>query len=74
MMKMQFSKKAYEQLTDESKAELKPVVCSCVVNGQADDDCELCDGCGQVYEVVLSTSEVAIKDNLRRQGVPIQLN
>lgn len=71
-MKMTFSKQVYDQLSDDSQAELIPVTCDCVTDDQASESCAYCDGGGVIYEKKLSLEdEKAIVNNLRSQGVPI---
>jgi hypothetical protein len=71
-MKMVFGKRAYDQLDEHGRSTLKPIACHCTEAGPADDNCEICDGGGTVYEWALSVEDAsAIEENFRRQGVPL---
>jgi hypothetical protein len=68
MMKLTFSKQAYDKLSIESRSRLIEVACEC----SADPSCPMCDGAGVLYEAPLSAEDQAgIQENFRRQGVPL---
>jgi hypothetical protein len=69
-MKIVISKQVYRQLADQS--EVAAVPCDCVTNGEADAECILCEGGGELYEMLMSAEDRAeIENNLRSQGVPL---
>jgi hypothetical protein len=71
-MKFIYAKKAYDKLAADSQRRLKEVPCDCVEDGEADMNCEDCEGGGKLWEQELTREQsAAIRANLSRQGVPI---
>lgn len=69
-MKVIIGKQVYRQLADKSG--LIAIPCDCVASGEPDAECPLCEGGGELYEMVMSAEDRAeIENNLRGQGVPL---
>lgn len=71
-MKLVFSKQVYDQFDYESRRALVPIACDCVADSEAKPDCDLCEGCGTLWEASLSAEDqAAIQENFRSQGLPL---
>jgi len=74
-LRLRISKQIYDRFDDNSREGLEEVSCDCVVDSQADADCEVCEGGGINWEWTPSQEvAAAIEENLRSQGMPLGKN